>query len=83
MMNEYYNEFDWIAGGDICRAAGVEIADLNLGRVCLNYILGKCNIVGCIRRGRTHPRANTATTAQVNELCDTLKPGVDKMTRAK
>ena len=83
MMNEYYKAFDWIRGGDICRAAGVELEDLNLGRVCLNYILGRCNINGCTRRGRTHPRANTATMAQVNELCETLKPGVDEMTRAK
>ena len=83
MMDEYYKEFDLIRGTDICRAAGVELADLNLGRVCLNYILSKCNINGCTRRGRTHPRANTATIAQVNELCATLKPGVDEMTRAK
>ena len=83
MMDDYYKEYDWIMGGAICRAAGIEIADLNLGRVCLNYILGRCNIDGCTRRGRTHPRANTATTAQVNELCNKLKPGVDELTRTK
>ena len=84
MMDPYYKQYEWIMGREICEEAGVTFRDLDLGNVCLNYILGKCTFPGCGRgNGRRHPRMNDASDAQVATLCIKLKPGVDAMTRQR
>ena len=50
MMWEYYKQFDYIMGRQICHKAGIRIQDLKLGRACLNFILGGCNKEGCTER---------------------------------
>ena len=82
MMQEYYNMFDCIKGGEICHKAGVRRKDLQLGKTCLNYILGLCNKRKCTRT-RRHPRAKDATDHEVTRLCSKLKRGVDILTGAK
>ena len=82
MMKEYYQRYDWIMGGEICRAAGVNIWELDLNKACLNFILGKCNFEGCTKKFR-HVKKSEATQRQVDGLCNKLRPGVIKMTREK
>ena len=82
MMRDYYNMFDCIRSGEICKKAGVCVEDLNLGNACLNYILGLCNKRKCTRN-RRHPRAKDADDYEVTTLCSKLKRGVDIMTGAK
>ena len=84
MMEEYYEMYPDIYGNKICTAAGVKIGDLNLGKACLNHILGKCTFQGCTTKyNRKHPDGNMGTPQEVDFLCSKLKSGVDAMTRAK
>ena len=62
--------------------AGIQLADLRLGDVCLNFILGMCDKEGCTRT-RRHPRYAEATDRQVTQLCNKLQRGVDELTREK
>ena len=82
MMREYYSLHDYIMGKAICTKAGIQVEDLRLDDVCLNFILGMCNKEGCTRT-RRHPRVAEATERQVTQLCNRLKRGVDEMTREK
>ena len=82
MMRDYYDNFDHIMGSNICRKAGIHIADLKLGNACLNHILGLCTKRGCTRT-RRHPRAHDATDQEVTQLCNKLKRGVDILTGMK
>ena len=81
MMDEYYKQFDYIMGRQICTKAGIRIADLRIGNTCLNYILSKCNKEGCIAT-HWHPKAYDALPAKARVLCNKLRKGVNKMTRA-
>ena len=82
MMWEYYKQFDYIMGRQICHKAGIRIQDLKLGRACLNFILGGCNKEGCTEK-LWHPKAADASPEEVNELCNKLRPGVHELTREK
>ena len=82
MMGEYYKQYNYIMGRVICKQAGVTLEELGIGNACLNYILGKCNKPGCTET-LWHPRAADADPAEVEWLCDKLRSGVDKLTRAK
>ena len=82
MMWEYYKLYDHISGRQICHKAGIKKHELNLGKACLNHILGKCNTEGCTDES-WHPNAADAHPEEVNELCNKLRRGVDEMTRVK
>ena len=83
MMGEYYKEYNWIMGGEICKEAGTSIKELRLGKACLNFILGKCDHPKCRERGFEHPPLSEVRPGQVDALCNKLRPGVDKLTRQK
>ena len=82
MMWEYYKLHDCIKARQICYKAGMRLHDLNIGKACLNHILGGCNRERCTDE-RWHPNAADATPEEVNELCNKLRRGVDEMTRVK
>ena len=84
MMKEYYKIYPDIYGSKICDKAGVKISDLNLGKACLNHILGKCTFRDCTTKlQRKHPNGNEGTPQEVDFICSKLRSGVDAMTRAK
>ena len=82
MMRYYYEVFDHIKGRQICDKAGIKTIDLRLSPVCLDHILGKCTAPGCTRY-RVHAKGSNAEPGQVVDLCNKLRRGVDKMTRAE
>ena len=82
LMKEYYEMYDHIKGQQICEKAGINIADLRLGRVCLNHILGKCPQRNCTKT-RIHAKGSDAEPDQVEGLCNKIRKGVNELARAK